>query len=75
MSQHLDSLSLAETSTPAIESWKWAPEDVGVVRIDEERGKSVRERVRELDRAIDYGMSLENSAKQERKDFRFGGWS
>ena len=63
---------------PAIESWKWAPPVAEQKKENtlEERGKSVLERVRELDLVIDEAMGLHEGGKKVggRKGGMFGLW-
>ena len=55
-----------ETPTPATESWKWTPsEEEG-----EMMGKSVKERVRELDLVIDQAIGFNNDDGQGKKGKR-----
>jgi hypothetical protein len=63
---------------PAIESWKWAPPVAEQKKENtlEERGKSVLERVRELDLVIDEAMGLHDGGNKVggRKGGMFGLW-
>ena len=64
---------------PAIESWKWAPPvaEQKKENTSEEKGKSVLQRVRELDLVIDQAMGLHEGGKKVgggRKGGMFGLW-
>jgi hypothetical protein len=68
---------MKELSIPALESWKWAPPPVEKGKIDEngEGTRSVRDRVRELDMAIDTAFSMEGRGPAvTRKRSLFGRW-
>ena len=77
-------ISCVETSIPVIDSWKWAPPAAEKPKeqtfgLPEERGKSVLERVRELDMVIDQAMTLHEAKKVGgrgggRKGGMFGLW-
>jgi hypothetical protein len=64
-----------DRSVPEIESWKWdfRAENAGTGECDIVGGKSVKERVRELDMAIDSAMSFDTSPAKKGGGL-FGKW-
>jgi hypothetical protein len=79
LSSHSDNdisepLDVKEISIPALESWKWAP-PAPQTKKEVEGTRSVRDRVRELDLAIDNAFSFDGRgpAVTRKKSF-FGKW-
>lgn len=63
ISNAVSTYSQEEKSVPILDAWRWSPA--------REEGKSVKERVRELDLAIDGARNMERSQRGENG---FGGW-
>jgi len=66
-------------SLPVIQAWKWTPTTSPPPKddraeMDMEKGKSVRERVRELDMAIDSAMTIEGGRISQGKRGMFARW-